>query len=102
MAGSKTRPPRQWAAVVDRPRLGQVLAGDHSLVLVRGPAGSGKTVLVGQWLAGPLDRPVAWLTLDPRDNWVRLRYADALRRAREFPAATREFHAVLHSTERAR
>jgi len=31
------------------------------------PAGAGKTSLLAAWLA-QLDRPVAWLTLDERDQ----------------------------------
>ncbi len=39
------------------------------LTLVYGPAGSGKTMLVTQWLASTPDgSPVAWLSLDPGDN----------------------------------
>jgi hypothetical protein len=39
------------------------------------------------------------LTLDPDDVWVRLRYADTLRRAGNFPAAEREFLIVLQHAE---
>ena len=39
------------------------------LTLVYGPAGSGKTMLVTQWLASAPDgSPVAWLSLDAGDN----------------------------------
>jgi LuxR family maltose regulon positive regulatory protein len=39
------------------------------LTLVYGPAGSGKTMLVAQWLASVGDElPVAWLSLDGGDN----------------------------------
>jgi len=37
------------------------------IVLVRGPAGAGKTVLVAQWAASRLDR-CAWLLLDASDD----------------------------------
>ncbi len=39
------------------------------LTLVSGPAGSGKTMLVAQWLASAREElPVAWLSLDADDN----------------------------------
>src|SRR4051794_903613 len=39
------------------------------LTLVYGPAGSGKTMLVAQWVAsGRGARPVAWLSLEAGDN----------------------------------
>jgi ATP/maltotriose-dependent transcriptional regulator MalT len=39
------------------------------LTLVYGPAGSGKTMLVAQWLASAREElPVAWLSLDAADN----------------------------------
>ncbi|MFD0265290.1 LuxR C-terminal-related transcriptional regulator [Streptomyces sp. NPDC127106] len=56
---------------VRRPRLTQRLADGVSrpLVLVNGPAGAGKTLLVADWLARhPLPWPVAWLTTEADDN----------------------------------
>ncbi|NXY95038.1 helix-turn-helix transcriptional regulator [Streptomyces sp. BR123] len=56
---------------VRRPRLTQRLADgvDRPLVLVNGPAGAGKTLLVADWLArAPLPWPVAWLTTETDDN----------------------------------
>ena len=45
-------------------------AGLHrALTLVVSPAGFGKTTLVSAWVAG-LNRPVAWLSLDPEDRDV--------------------------------
>jgi LuxR family maltose regulon positive regulatory protein len=42
---------------------------ERPLTLVYGPAGSGKTMLVAQWLASvPAERPMAWLSLDADDN----------------------------------
>ena len=54
---------------VPRPRLIERLnAGIHrKLTLVSAPAGFGKTTLVSEWVAG-CRRPVAWLSLDKRDN----------------------------------
>jgi LuxR family maltose regulon positive regulatory protein len=40
---------------------------DRHVVLVRGPAGAGKTVLVAQW-AGADTRPCAWLSIDDTHN----------------------------------
>src|SRR5205823_7247434 len=60
-------PPRPDA--VPRPRLIERLdEGLHRpLTLISAPAGFGKTTLVGEWVAG-CGRPVAWLSLDERDN----------------------------------
>ncbi len=61
-------PPPQPRAV-PRPRLIERLDESlHSrLILVSAPAGSGKTTLVGEWIAGG-ERPAAWLSLDEEDN----------------------------------
>jgi LuxR family maltose regulon positive regulatory protein len=50
---------------VPRPRLEQLLDAhpDRRVVLVHGPAGAGKTVVVAQWL-GRRRLPCAWLTVD--------------------------------------
>lgn len=66
---TKLYPPRSGAAVIPRPRLIQILSGRPRtrLVLVTGPAGSGKTTLVGDWLSNPPGGH-AWLSLDPSDN----------------------------------
>ena len=68
MLGTKIHPPRHRDGLLVRPRLLAALAQDAApLVLVTGPAGSGKTVLVRQWL-DHLEQPAVWLTVDPRDN----------------------------------
>jgi len=65
---TKIHPPRLRADLLVRPRLHAALADETApLVLVTGPAGSGKTVLVRQWLDW-VDHPCVWLTVDPRDN----------------------------------
>jgi LuxR family transcriptional regulator, maltose regulon positive regulatory protein len=52
--------------VVDRDRLRAAIGGPGArIVVVTGPAGSGKTVAVRQWAATTPD-PVAWLSLDSR------------------------------------
>ncbi|MGM0879660.1 MAG: LuxR C-terminal-related transcriptional regulator [Bacillota bacterium] len=55
--------------VVLRPRLIERLnEGLHrKLTLISASAGFGKTTLVSEWIAG-CERPVAWLSLDERDN----------------------------------
>src|SRR5258708_39776254 len=55
--------------VVLRPRLIERLnEGLHrKLILISAPAGFGKTTLVSEWLAGG-SQPVAWLSLDEREN----------------------------------
>lgn len=68
-------PPRLPPAHVPRPRLAQELADSDELplVLVTGPAGSGKSTAVAEWLAGT-DEPVAWLGFadSAADLWDRL------------------------------
>ncbi|GAA1646519.1 LuxR C-terminal-related transcriptional regulator [Georgenia ruanii] len=68
---SKLHVPRGRRELVPRPRLIERLgkAGASALTLVAAPAGFGKTTVLAQWLAAaPAGRPVAWLSLDVRDN----------------------------------
>ncbi len=69
LAATKLRPPQAPARLVVRSRLDQVLddalASGLPLVLVSAPAGSGKSTLVANWVAG-VDR-AAWLQLDEAD-----------------------------------
>lgn len=65
---AKVRVPTPRLDVVARPRLLDRLRDeDGRVVLISAPAGSGKTVLVLDWLRRD-PRPVAWLSLDPLDN----------------------------------
>jgi LuxR family maltose regulon positive regulatory protein len=62
--------PRPHPDLVPRPRLlARLDAGLEAgrCSLLSAPAGAGKTSLLADWLA-QLDRPVAWLTLDERDQ----------------------------------
>src|ERR687886_1264780 len=61
-------PPARAHRVV-RPRLLDRLQGglQGKFTLISAPAGFGKTTLVSAWVAG-CARPVAWLSLDERDN----------------------------------
>ena len=70
--------PRPRPDLVPRPRLLARLDAGLDVgrcSLLSAPAGAGKTSLLAAWLA-QLDRPVAWLTLDERDQDVHqvLRY----------------------------
>ena len=62
-------PPPVPSFAIRRPRLEERLDDhpDRHVVLVRGPAGAGKTVLVAQW-ARAHTQPCAWLTIDPTHN----------------------------------
>jgi LuxR family maltose regulon positive regulatory protein len=61
-------PPRP-RRLVSRPRLSALLSGATRarLTLVTGPAGTGKTTAVSDWVE-QLGCPVAWLTVHPDDN----------------------------------
>ena len=61
--------PRSRPGLVTRRRLADQLDEglDHGLVLIAAPAGYGKSVLLSQW-ARAQAQPVAWLSLDGRDN----------------------------------
>jgi LuxR family maltose regulon positive regulatory protein len=64
--------PSTRAELVDRPRLLEQLNAIHApgrrIGLISAPAGSGKTTLVVQWLSRQPGYPVAWISLDARDN----------------------------------
>jgi LuxR family transcriptional regulator, maltose regulon positive regulatory protein len=71
LLASKLAMPRLPARVVARPRLFAMLDSgvQGPVTLVAAPAGAGKTMLLGSWIASvPLPGPVAWLSLDPADN----------------------------------
>lgn len=71
MLTTKLEKPPSRHVMVDRNHLVDLLhrGQDKRLSLVSAPAGFGKTTLVSQWAAN-CDRPVAWLSLDERDNDV--------------------------------
>src|SRR5690625_38700 len=61
-------PPVPSSGVVGRPRLAQRLEGaGDGVVLLSAPAGYGKSALLADWCRDQR-RPVAWLSLDARDN----------------------------------
>lgn len=54
---------------VPRPGLCSLLsAGTHSVTLVSAPPGSGKTMLLAEWVVRDLQGRAAWLSLDEADN----------------------------------
>ncbi|HEX5993971.1 MAG TPA: LuxR C-terminal-related transcriptional regulator [Jiangellales bacterium] len=67
---AKLRVPEPLAPLFARPRIGARLrtaVQRSAVVLFVGPSGIGKTAELMQWSSG-IDRPVAWLTVDGRDN----------------------------------
>ena len=66
---SKFRAPKLVPGLVRRPRLLDRLdlGGQVRLALVVGPAGTGKTMLLADWLAARPERPSAWLSCDAAD-----------------------------------
>ena len=67
---SKLAPPDPAHATVPRQRLLGLLTREvqrSPLILLSGPAGSGKTVLAASWRQGH-GRPIGWLTLDEYDD----------------------------------
>jgi LuxR family transcriptional regulator, maltose regulon positive regulatory protein len=76
---AKLRPPTLRQGLVARPALVNRLRREAApVVSVVAPAGYGKTTLLAQWAAAEA-RPVAWLSIDARDNdpVVLLRHAAA-------------------------
>jgi LuxR family transcriptional regulator, maltose regulon positive regulatory protein len=71
LLAGKLAVPRPPARVVPRPRLFAMLDSgvQGPVTLVAAPAGAGKTMLLGSWIASvPLPGRVGWLSLDPADN----------------------------------
>ena len=64
---TKLHAPARRDTGVRRARLTERLGGRERVVLVAAPAGFGKTSLLTEWLAAE-PRPVAWLSLDERDD----------------------------------
>src|SRR4051794_30039173 len=66
----KSAVPELPAEFVPRPRLRSDLdaAGTDQVVVVSAPAGSGKTLLLADWVRASEDRETAWVSLDPDDN----------------------------------
>ena len=69
LLATKLHVPRARPDLVPRSRLSDLLEEglNRGLVLVAAPAGYGKSVLLSEWVRG-MAEPVAWLSLDSRDN----------------------------------
>ena len=69
LINTKLHIPEIKGTLIERKRLLDLLNADkdYSLVLVSGPAGSGKTSAVCQWIARK-KRPTAWYSIDEMDN----------------------------------
>jgi LuxR family transcriptional regulator, maltose regulon positive regulatory protein len=67
---TKLLPPRSRPQLVQRTRLYDALDRLHGteLTLVSGPAGGGKSVLVGSWCEARRETALAWVSLDPADD----------------------------------
>ncbi|ODQ90170.1 hypothetical protein BHQ18_12100 [Mycolicibacterium flavescens] len=96
----KYRPPTSARRLVSRGRLIEKLrgSGGRRLVMIRGPAGSGKTTLAAQWRTVLADEgtAVAWLTVDEDDNnvvWFVTDLIEAVRTVR--PTLARQLRQVL-------
>jgi len=66
---TKLHVPELKRPMIERKRLLELLSADkdYPLLLVSGPAGSGKTSLISQWAAREKLSP-AWYSIDERDN----------------------------------
>ncbi len=65
---AKLAPPRVPAHAVPRPRIGGRLAEPWRVAVVTGGPGTGKTMLVSQWLEAAAAARRAWVSLDPADD----------------------------------
>ena len=68
---TKLFPPRPAGPALARERLLEMLrhgSGGHRLTLIAAPAGYGKTLLLSGWVETEKERPVAWVSLDDRDD----------------------------------
>lgn len=69
LLATKLYHPQPRPELISRPRLTERLlaSSKQKLTLISAPAGFGKTTLVGEWIIQS-KRPVAWVSLDGRDN----------------------------------
>ena len=65
--GAKIRPPALRPGIVPRTLVGRLRRDTAAVVVIVAPPGYGKTTLLAQWAAAET-RPVAWLSIDSRDN----------------------------------
>jgi LuxR family maltose regulon positive regulatory protein len=68
---TKLFPPQPAGRTLARERLVGMLrhgSGGHRLTLLAAPGGCGKTVLLASWVEAEPERPVAWVSIDDRDD----------------------------------
>jgi LuxR family maltose regulon positive regulatory protein len=68
---TKLFPPQPAGRTLARERLVGMLrhgSGGHRLTLLAAPGGFGKTVLLASWVEAEPERPVAWVSIDDRDD----------------------------------
>jgi ATP/maltotriose-dependent transcriptional regulator MalT len=88
---TKLFPPRPAGRSLPRERLTDMLrqgSGGRRLTLIAAPGGYGKTILLSSWVETEQQRPVAWVSIDERDNdpvvlWAHI--IEALRRVSSGP-----------------
>jgi ATP/maltotriose-dependent transcriptional regulator MalT len=88
---TKLFPPHPAGRTLVRERLLEMLrdgSGGHRLTLIAAPGGYGKTLLLSSWVSSEKERPVAWVSIDDRDDdpvvlWAHI--IEALRRASSGP-----------------
>jgi LuxR family maltose regulon positive regulatory protein len=98
---TKFQRPTLGPDILPRPHLiNRLEEGQHrQLTLISAPAGYGKSILVSAW-ADTIDRPVAWLSLDKKDNDPRtflLYFIGAVQTI--FPEAYLETQALLNGSQ---
>jgi LuxR family maltose regulon positive regulatory protein len=89
---SKTVVPELPAEFTPRPLLGQRLdaATGTQVVVVSAPAGSGKTLLLADWVRGTDQPETAWVSLDPDDNDPRRLWSAVLAALLALPSIARD------------
>jgi LuxR family transcriptional regulator, maltose regulon positive regulatory protein len=88
----KAAVPELPAEFVPRPRLRTSLdaAPADQVVVVSAPAGSGKTLLLADWVRATEDRPTAWVSLDRDDNDLRRLWTAVVTSVLALPRAGRD------------
>ncbi|GHO93966.1 LuxR family transcriptional regulator [Reticulibacter mediterranei] len=90
---TKLHPPRQQSRLVARERLLARLDSGlaYKCTLLSAPAGFGKTTLVSQWIADRCEKrmllPVAWVSLEARDNSLSLFWRSLITACQLFDSA---------------
>ncbi|CCH88233.1 ATP-dependent transcriptional regulator, MalT-like, LuxR family [Modestobacter italicus] len=89
---SKTTVPELPAEFTARPALRLRLdsAGPGQIVVVSAPAGSGKTLLLADWVRDPAGPETAWVTVDADDNDPRRLWSAVLTALHALPCLSRD------------